>query len=194
MLLERIKKYKLILGSSSTRRKDILEELGFTIEIRRPKIQEIFNKSLSKKKIAEFLAQQKAKKLYNTLNDDEILITADTIVVINKKILKKPNNHDEAYSILKELSGTCHEVITGVCIRNKLIEDIFSVTTKVIFNPLSRKEIKFYINNFGPFDKAGSYGIQEWIGYICVQRIEGCYYNVMGLPASVLYQRLNDFI
>lgn len=194
MLLEKIQKYNIILGSSSPRRAELLNKLGikFTIEISSDK--EFFSEDLKGIKIAEFLALQKAESILKKISSNYLLITADTIVVINDMVLHKPKDRKQAIKTLKMLSGKTHEVITGVCIKSEKKEVIFSSTSFVKFNKLTDKEILFYITKFNPFDKAGSYGIQEWIGNMAIEKINGSYNNIVGLPTSKLYQKLKLFI
>lgn len=194
MLSELLKHKTLILGSKSPRRKELLEGLGIQFETRTKEVEETFSPEINPYKVAEFLAEKKASAFVNELNQDDIVITSDTIVLCEGEILGKPKNVEDAFRMLTKLSGKSHEVITGVCLKslNKTIS--FSDTTKVWFNPLSTDEINYYISNYKPYDKAGSYGIQEWIGYIGISKIEGTYFNVMGLPVNLLYKRLYEFI
>lgn len=194
MLSELLKHKTLILGSKSPRRKELLEGLGIQFETRTKEVEETFSSEINPYKVAEFLAEKKASSFVNELNQDDIVITSDTIVLCEGEILGKPKNVEDAFRMLTKLSGKSHEVITGVCLKslNKTIS--FSDTTKVWFNPLSTDEINYYISNYKPYDKAGSYGIQEWIGYIGISKIEGTYFNVMGLPVNLLYKRLYEFI
>lgn len=180
----------LILGSKSPRRKQLLEGLGFPFEIRTADTDESFSPLMCLEEVPEFLARKKFNDLLPGLNEKELLITADTTVIIGDEILNKPSNFDEAKRMLKKLSGNMHKVITGVCIGNhhKIIS--LNDKTKVYFNKLSDSEINYYIENHSPYDKAGSYGIQEYMGYIGIQKIEGCFYNVMGLPIGKVYQTL----
>lgn len=194
MLIEKIQKYNIILGSSSPRRAELLNKLGikFTVEISNDK--EFFSEELKGNKIAEFLAVQKAESILKKKSSNYLLITADTIVVINDTVLHKPKDRKQAIKTLKMLSGKTHEVITGVCIKSEEKEVIFSSTSFVKFNKLTDKEILFYITKFNPFDKAGAYGIQEWIGNMAIEKINGSYNNIVGLPTSKLYQKLKLFI
>jgi septum formation protein len=194
MLLEKLSKYNIILGSASPRRKKLLEELGIKFSIKTTRKEEIFPDNLEKKEIAEFLAKQKSDFILKELSGNYLLITADTIVVQNNKILHKPKDKEDSIRILQDLSGSNHKVISGVCIKSEKKEITFSSVTEVSFNDLSDKEIIYYIDNFKPFDKAGSYGIQQWIGYIGIKKINGSYNNVVGLPTNELYQKLKLFI
>lgn len=194
MLIEKLENYKIILGSASPRRKKILTDLGIKFTIQISKEQEDYPKHLNENEIAEFLAKQKAKFILKKLTTNYLLITVDTIVLQNNTILHKPKDEYDAKRILNSLSGKKHTVISGVCITSNNKEAIFSSTTEVYFNNLSKDEIDYYIRKFKPFDKAGSYGIQEWIGDIGIKKINGSYNNVVGLPSAKLYQKLKLFI
>ncbi len=193
-MLKKFKNYNLILGSNSPRRKEILKEIGLDFSIYPSNIEENFNKEIELKNIPVFLAEKKANALKNKLKENDILITADTVVIYNDELLSKPENTYQAKEMLEKLSGKSHKVITGVCLLSKNNKSIFSSKTIVTFNELDKFEIEFYINKYKPFDKAGSYGIQEWIGLIGIKKIEGSYTNVVGLPASMLYSKLKKFI
>ena len=196
MLHNKINNYKIILGSASPRRKQLLIELGIDFTIKTTQKKEYYPKNLDNVQIVEFLAKQKAKFILaeGRLAGNYLLITADTIVIQNNEILHKPKNKDEAIKTLEKLSGKKHKVISGVCIKSNNKEVVFSVITEVAFNKLLKDEILYYLETTNPFDKAGSYGIQEWIGYIGVKRINGSYNNIVGLPTSELYQKLKLFI
>ena len=196
MLHNKINNYKIILGSASPRRKQLLIELGIDFTIKTTQKKEYYPKNLDNVQIVEFLAKQKAKFILaeGQLSENYLLITADTIVIQNNEILHKPKNKDEAIKTLEKLSGKKHKVISGVCIKSNNKEVVFSVITEVAFNKLLKDEILYYLETTNPFDKAGSYGIQEWIGYIGVKRINGSYNNIVGLPTSELYQKLKLFI
>lgn len=181
-------KYNLVLGSGSPRRKQLLTDLGLEFEVRKAETDEQYPEDLEPDRVAEFLAKQKFEALLPTLQSKELLITADTIVLFRNEILGKPGNAGEARRILKVLSGNTHKVITGVSIGHNNRSMSFSVQSSVHFQVLKSNELDFYIENSKPFDKAGSYGIQEWIGMIGVSRVEGCYYNIVGLPVHQLYQ------
>ena len=181
----------LTLCSQSPRRKQILQDANYKFEVKSVKVDESFPLNMVKNKVAEFIAVQKNKHHQNIFNKKTI-ITADTTVVFEDEIFGKPNNFAEAKRMLERLSGQTHQVITGVCISNTTRSLSFSSITDVSFKVLSSKEIKFYIDTFKPFDKAGGYGIQEWIGIIGVVGIRGCYYNVVGLPIQELFQILKD--
>ena len=193
-MLKKFKNYNLILGSNSPRRKEILKEIGLDFSIYPSNIEENFNKEIELKNIPVFLAEKKANALKNKLKENDILITADTVVIYNDELLSKPENTYQAKEMLEKLSGKSHKVITGVCLLSKNNKSIFSSKTIVTFSELDKFEIEFYINKYKPFDKAGSYGIQEWIGLIGIKKIEGSYTNVVGLPASMLYSKLKKFI
>ena len=194
MLKEKLKKYNVILGSASPRRKKLLTECGFDFTIKTTEKEESYPLNLDKNEIARFLAQQKASFISKNLKNDFLLITADTIVLNNNSILHKPKDDKDAYNILTQISAQKHKVITGVCIKTQAKEVVFSTETEVDFYHLSEEEISFYITNYKPFDKAGSYGIQEWIGNIGIEKINGSYNNVVGLPTAELYQKLKLFI
>ena len=193
-MLKKFKNYNFILGSNSPRRKEILKEIGLDFSVYPSNIEENFNKDIKLENIGTFLAEKKANAIKNKLKENDILITADTTVIHNNELLSKPENILQARKILNKLSGKSHKVITGVCLLSKNKKSTFSCETIVTFNDLDMLEIEFYINKFKPFDKAGSYGIQEWIGLIGVKGIEGSYTNVVGLPASMLYTKLKKFI
>ncbi|MDA0682337.1 MAG: Maf family nucleotide pyrophosphatase [Bacteroidetes bacterium] len=194
MLIEKLKNFTIILGSASPRRKQLLTELGIEFSIKTTQKEEKYPENLDGAEIAEFLAKQKAEVISKELTGNYLLITADTIVIQNNEILHKPTDKDEAQRILQNLSGKSHKVISGVCIKSAKKEVVFSSETEVTFNKLSEDEILYYIENFKPFDKAGSYGIQQWIGYIGIEKIKGSYNNVVGLPTAELYQKLKLFI
>ena len=194
MLVDQLKDYNIILGSASPRRKKLLAKLGFTFTIKRTQKKEIYPKNIDGEKIPQFLAKQKADFISKRLSGNYLLITADTIVLHNNEILHKPKTKDDAIRILKILSGRSHKVISGICIRTDQKEEIFSSVTEVSFNKLLKDEIIYYIENFKPFDKSGSYGIQQWIGHIGIEKINGSYNNVIGLPTATLYQKLKLFI
>ena len=194
MLRKLMQKYTIILGSASPRRKELLTDIGLIFNIQTTDKEENFPIELKEQEIAEFLAKQKSDFLSENLNPEDLLITADTIVSFNKELLKKPSDKEEAFNTLSKLSGNRHKVITGVCIKTLEKEVVFSSTTIVTFNKLTKDEINYYINNYKPYDKAGAYGIQEWIGKIGIKNIDGSYANVVGLPTSKLYEQLKSFI
>jgi septum formation protein len=194
MLKKLSKQYNIILGSASPRRKELLSDIGLEFSIQTTDKEEGYPTNLKEHEIAEFLAKQKAKFLSENLSTIDLLITADTIVSFKGELLNKPKNKEQAFNTLSKLSGNTHKVITGVCIKNYQKEIAFSGITLVTFNTLTKKEISFYINNFNPFDKAGAYGIQDWIGKIGIKNIKGSYSNVVGLPTTEVYQQLKLFI
>ncbi|MCK4662667.1 MAG: septum formation protein Maf [Bacteroidales bacterium] len=194
MLSEKLQNYNIILASKSPRRKYLLKELGIKFEINtNNQIKEEYPLSLKAKEIAKYLANKKADAFKNNIKNNSLIITADTIVWINGQILNKPIDFDDAFKMLKQLSGNMHKVITGVCILAKTKKVIFTANTDVYFKKLSDNEIHYYLKHFKPYDKAGSYGIQEWIGYIGIEKINGSYFNVMGLPIQKLYEELMKF-
>ena len=182
----------MVLASASPRRQQLLRDAGFEYELRLPHVEEIVPEGLSAQKVPEYLARLKADALRESLAADELLITADTVVCLGERILGKPGNRAEAVGMLRELSGRCHTVVTGVCVSTTGQQRTFSSSTNVWFKSLSEEEIAYYVDCYKPFDKAGAYGIQEWIGYIGITRIDGSFYNVMGLPVQRLYEVLKD--
>lgn len=192
--LEHLKDYRIYLASRSPRRQHLLQQIGIPFEVwLKDEVPEVYPSDLSPHDVALFLSRLKANEYRKELESDDILITADTIVVLDSRILGKPADREEAISMLTELSGKPHEVITGVCLTAVNKEAVFYASTIVFFDQLDPLEIEEYVDEFSPFDKAGSYGIQEWIGYIGIKRIEGSYFNVMGLPIQRLYKELQDF-
>ena len=185
-----IKNYKLILVSASPRRQQLMKDAGFTFEVRLKNVEEKYPQELHLENVPEYLSKVKASAFREELKADEVLITADTVVCIHDRILGKPADRKEAISMLQELSGNRHLVVTGVSVTTRTKQLSFSSRTDVFFKHLSNEEIEFYVDTYKPFDKAGAYGIQEWIGYIGIERIEGSFYNVMGLPIQKLYETL----
>jgi len=194
MLKKLSDQYNIILGSASPRRKELLSDIGLIFSIQNTNKEETFPSSLKEKEIAEFLAKQKSEFLSENLKENDLLITADTIVSFRNELLNKPKNQEEAFNTLNKLSENTHKVITGVCLKSRKKEIVFSVTTMVTFRALSDDEIHHYINKYKPYDKAGAYGIQDWIGRIGINNINGSYTNVVGLPISELHQHLKLFI
>tara|TARA_B100000963_G_scaffold212551_1_gene185204 strand:+ start:4694 stop:5281 length:588 start_codon:yes stop_codon:yes gene_type:complete len=195
VVIEKINnKYKVILGSSSLRRKELLQKMLLKFDIKICNDREIFPHEINKNLIPEYLAKQKANQISLQLKNNFLLITADTIVIQNDDILHKPKNSFEAMMHLKKISNNTNHVITGVCIKSKEKEITFSCSTKVFFSNLEKNEIDMYVNNNNPYDKSGSYGIQDWIGHIGVKKIHGSYNNVVGLPTHLIYQKLKLFI
>jgi septum formation protein len=192
MLKDKLKGYKLILASKSPRRQQFMHDLDVDFEVRLKDVEEVYSDQLRGAEITDFLALLKAQAL-DDLAENEIVITSDTIVWHDGKALGKPKDYEDAYAMLSSLSGKTHEVITSVCIKNAGTTDVFNETTKVTFNALSEDKIKYYLDNYKPYDKAGSYGIQEWIGLVAIARIEGSYANVVGLPVDKVYQYLCKF-
>jgi septum formation protein len=190
MLKNKLQKYKLILASGSPRRQQFFKDLDLDFEIRLKEIEEIFPSELKAEEITNFLAELKANAFEGELNDNDILITSDTIVWHNNKALGKPKDAQDAFEILKSLSNATHEVITSVCFKTNLDSTVMYEVTKVTFSELSDEAIRYYIKNYQPFDKAGAYGIQEWIGFVGVSKIEGSYANVMGMPTDKVYEYL----
>jgi septum formation protein len=183
-------KKKIILASGSPRRRQLLEDAGFQFSVHPVNVEEDFPAQLKAEQIVLFLAEKKAAAFPELLLENEILLTADTIVWVNDIVLNKPSSEFEAKQMLQLLSGKTHQVFTGVCLRTKEKQISFFDETKVHFKNLSEEEILFYIKNYKPFDKAGSYGAQDWLGLIGVDRIDGSYFNVMGLPVYRVYEEL----
>lgn len=187
----RNKRYKIILASNSPRRRELLKGIDVDFEVRvLSGIDESYPPTLPVEQVAGFISRKKADAYLSTLADDELLITADTVVIIGQEVLGKPADAREACGMLRKLSGKTHQVTTGVCLTTRLQQEAFSVTTDVTFKELSDEEIDYYIEHYRPFDKAGAYGIQEWIGYIGVTALKGSYFNVMGLPVQRIYEAL----
>jgi septum formation protein len=193
MLRKKFKNKTIILASGSPRRQEFFKNLDLDFEIRLKEIEEVFPDSLQSLEITDYLAQLKAAAFDGELQENELLITSDTLVWHNKKALGKPKDYDDAFKMLEELSNATHEVITSVCFKTKHSSEIVNDITKVTFGELSSEAITFYLDNYKPFDKAGSYGIQEWIGLIGIKNIEGSYTNVVGLPTEKVYQYLLKF-
>ena len=191
MLKNQLQKYKLILASGSPRRQQFFKDLDLDFEIRLKEIEEIFPPELKAEEITNYLAKLKASAFEGELNESEILITSDTIVWHKGKALGKPKDTQDAFEILKSLSNATHEVITSVCFKTKEETTLIHEITKVTFNVISNEAIRYYIENYKPFDKAGAYGIQEWIGFVGVSKIEGSYANVMGMPTDKVFEYLS---
>lgn len=189
--LENIQHYKIVLASNSPRRRELLSGLNLEYTVRvLPDIDESYPDTLKGEEIPMYISREKAKAYRNSMAEDELIITADTVVCINEKVLGKPRTQEKAKEMLRELSGKTHQVITGVCLMTCGLQRTFSATTQVAFDVLTEDEIEFYVEKFRPLDKAGAYGVQEWIGFVGVSRLEGSYFNVMGLPVQRLYQEL----
>lgn len=189
--LENIQHYKIVLASNSPRRRELLSGLNLEYTVRvLPDIDESYPDTLKGEEIPMYISREKAEAYRNSMAEDELIITADTVVCINEKVLGKPQTLEEAKEMLRELSGKTHQVITGVCLMTRSLQRTFSATTQVTFDVLTEDEIEFYVEKFRPLDKAGAYGVQERIGFVGVSRLEGSYFNVMGLPVQRLYQEL----
>ena len=190
-MLDNIKKYNIILASNSPRRRELLSGLGLNYEVKLIKdVDESYPSHLNGGEIPEFISRIKAAAYRPFMKENDLIITADTIVYANNKVLGKPKNREDAVKMLKTLSGQTHQVMTGVTITTHKFQKSFVSTSDVTFDNLTDEEINFYIDNYKPYDKAGAYGIQEWIGYIGVSGIRGSYFNVMGLPIQKLYREL----
>jgi septum formation protein len=194
MIIDNLDNFRIILASRSPRRQQLLRELGLKFDVVVREYNESYPEGLNGAEIARYVASGKALTYKDEIADNEIVITADTIVWCNNKVLGKPVDQEDAFRILKEISGNTHEVITGVTILSSSKEVTFSESTKVAFELISDDEINYYIRKFRPFDKAGAYGIQEWIGIIACSHIDGSYFNVVGLPVQRLYKELQKFI
>lgn len=189
MLSEKFKNHKIILASNSPRRQELLKGLDVEFLIETKEVKELYSSDLKHSEITEYLAKLKSDAFHN-ISENIIIITADTIVWFKDKALEKPKNRNEAIEMIQQLSGNSHQVITSVCIKSSKSQKIITDITKVYFKKLSLNEITYYVDKYKPYDKAGSYGIQEWIGFIGVSKIEGSYFNVMGLPVHKIYQEL----
>ncbi|MCR4959333.1 MAG: Maf-like protein [Prevotella sp.] len=193
-MLDNLKNYRIILASNSPRRRELLSGLGIDYEVHTlPGIDESYPADLPVEQIAEYIAAEKAAAYQKQMAVDELLITADTIVVVAGEVMGKPHDADDARRMLHKLSNCTHQVITGVCLTTTEKQRRFSVKTDVTFKALTDEEIDYYITHYRPFDKAGAYGIQEWIGYIGVTGLNGSYFNVMGLPVQRIYTELSSF-
>lgn len=184
---------KIILASKSPRRKELLEGLGIEFELRPKDTDESFSDSLDPGEVAGFLSEKKAKAFSSELKSGELIIASDTIVVLDGEILGKPSDHSEAIQMLQKLSGKMHQVYTAFTLMDENKMQTFTDMTKVFFKDLSNEEIEHYVRLYQPFDKAGAYGIQEWIGFIAVEKIEGSYFTVMGLPVHLVYDSLKNW-
>lgn len=192
MLTEKIDKFHIILASSSPRRKEFFEKLGLNFEVRLNPVEEIYPEHLKGAEIADFLSKLKAEPFMGDLKPNDLLITSDTIVWHKETFLGKPENNEQAYLMLKSMSGDWHEVITSVCFTRTNVQRIVNSTTQVKFMDLTDEEIWYYIKESKPFDKAGGYGIQDWIGLIGIEEIKGSYTNVVGLPTQIVYKTLME--
>lgn len=190
-MLDILKKYKVILASNSPRRKDLLAGLGVDYEVRTLlDVDETYPDTLKGADIPLFIAKEKANAYLNMMKPGELMITADTIVWLDEKVLGKPKDREDAMCMLRTMSGRTHEVFTGVCLTTTEWQRSFTAQTEVRFAELSEEEITYYVDTYKPMDKAGAYGVQEWIGFIGVENISGSYYNIMGLPVQRLYKEL----
>ncbi len=189
MLKQKLNNYNVILASGSPRRQQFFRDLDIDFSIQLKEIEEIYPENLKGVAITDYLSNLKSDA-FSTLNDNDLLITSDTIVWLEGKALGKPKDAKDAFTMLRAMSGKKHEVITSVCLKTTSFQKIINDVTSVTFKQLSDDEIHYYINNYKPFDKAGAYGIQEWIGFIGIEKIEGSYFNVVGLPVHKLYKEL----
>ncbi len=194
MLKDKLEKYNIILASGSPRRQEFFKGLGFDFEIRIKPVEEVYPKHLKHSEISDFLAELKSKPFEKELKENDILITSDTIVWHNNQALGKPKDEQDAFDMIESMSGSNHDVITSVCFKTKTNQKTVNAITKVTFKSFTEDEIWYYIKNHDPLDKAGAYGIQEWIGQIGVTKLEGSYFNVMGLPVHLVYQTLLEII
>ena len=194
MLKDKLNKINIILASGSPRRQQFFNEMDLHYTIRLKEIEEIYPEHLQAEEITNFLAELKASAFENELEENDILVTSDTIVWLNGKALGKPKDYDDAFKMLQQLANQTHEVITSVCLKSIDKTDVFHCVTKVTFADLSDEAITYYLDNYQPFDKAGSYGIQDWIGLIGISKIEGSYTNVVGLPTEMLFQKLMNYV
>ncbi|KJD34287.1 septum formation inhibitor Maf [Tamlana nanhaiensis] len=190
MLAEKLKHHNIILASGSPRRQELLKNLGISFSVKLKSVKEDYPPRLTHFEISDYLSQLKALPYKKELQENDILITSDTIVWHKNEALGKPKTASEAFKMLQSLSNTTHEVITSVCFTTTNYEKTINAVTKVTFKALTDAEINYYINTFKPFDKAGAYGVQEWIGQIGVTKLEGSYYNVMGFPVNLVYKTL----
>jgi septum formation protein len=194
MITDSLNSYRIILASRSPRRQYLLRELGLKFDVVIKDYPETYPDGLTGAEIARYVSLRKALSFRDELSDNDIVIAADTIVWCGNKVLGKPVNNEDAFRILREISGNTHEVITGVSLLSSHKEKTFSVSTKVTFENLSEEEVRYYVNKYKPFDKAGAYGIQEWIGIVACSHIEGSFFNVVGLPVQQLCKELQSFI
>lgn len=193
MFLQNLEKYELILASKSPRRQQLLRDLGLNFSVQSMDIQEVFPENLGMTEVPVYLAELKAEAFRPQLKDNQLVITADTIVWLDGHVLNKPADYDEGFRMLSNLSGKKHQVITGVCLLSANKKVSFYALTDVWFKSLTDEEIHYYLGHYQPYDKAGAYGIQEWIGYVGINHIEGSFFNVMGLPIQSVYEHLKTF-
>lgn len=194
MLKDKLNKINIILASGSPRRQQFFKEMDLHYTIRLKEIEEIYPEHLQAEEITNFLAELKANAFENELQENDVLVTSDTIVWLNGTALGKPKNYEDAFKMLQQLANQTHEVITSVCLKSIRKTEVFHCVTKVTFANLSDEAIRYYLDNYQPFDKAGSYGIQDWIGLIGISKIEGSYTNVVGLPTEMLFQKLMEYV
>lgn len=190
-MLENLNKYKIVLASNSPRRKELLSGLGVDYVVKTlPDVDETYPQGLNEEDIAKHIARGKAEAYREVMNDDELVITADTIVWLEGTVMGKPKDEEDAREMLRRLSGRTHQVVTGVCLTTTSMQKTFATVTDVTFSNLTEEEIDYYVTRYRPMDKAGSYGVQEWIGFVGVENLSGSYFNVMGLPIQRLYTEL----
>lgn len=190
-MLENLNKYKIVLASNSPRRKELLSGLGVDYVVKTlPDVDETYPEGLNEEDIAKHIARGKAEAYREVMNDDELVITADTIVWLEGTVMGKPKDEEDAREMLRRLSGKTHQVVTGVCLTTTSMQKTFATVTDVTFSNLTEEEIDYYVTRYRPMDKAGSYGVQEWIGFVGVENLSGSYFNVMGLPIQRLYTEL----
>lgn len=190
-MLENLNKYKIVLASNSPRRKELLSGLGVDYVVKTlPDVDETYPQGLNEEDIAKHIARGKAEAYREVMNDDELVITADTIVWLEGTVMGKPKDEEDAREMLRRLSGKTHQVVTGVCLTTTSMQKTFATVTDVTFSNLTEEEIDYYVTRYRPMDKAGSYGVQEWIGFVGVENLSGSYFNVMGLPIQRLYTEL----
>lgn len=195
LLHDKLKDFRLILASQSPRRQQLLADAGLKYELApRFECDEVFPDDMPADDVAGYLSKLKSEAYPEALGESDILLTADTVVVVDNDILGKPASREDAIAMIKRMSGRRHKVITGVTLRSSSAAKTFSVSSDVVFRALSQEEIAYYVDNYRPMDKAGAYGIQEWIGYVGIERIEGSFYNVMGLPVQRVYTELQSFL
>lgn len=195
LLHDRLKNFRLILASQSPRRQQLLADAGLRYELApRFECDELFPDDMAADDVAGYLSRLKSEAYPAELGERDILLTADTVVVVDNDILGKPSSREEAVAMIRRMSGREHKVITGVTLRKASAVKTFSVCSDVVFRTLSDEEIAYYVDNYRPMDKAGAYGIQEWIGYVGIERINGSFYNVMGLPVQRVYVELQEFL
>lgn len=194
MWKDRLKTFEIILGSKSPRRKQLLTELGFDFKVEVREIEENYPSTLIPEEVPAYIAREKAKPFQSVIKPGELLITADTVVLLDNEIIGKPRHTDEAKETLRKLSGKTHKVVSGLCITTFATQVVETVVSEVTFDELDEEIIAFYIEHYSPLDKAGAYGIQEWIGYVGIKAIKGSYTNIVGLPTNTLYKMLQSVL